>query len=38
MMAEAGLRKIAIYGDYEATPFAGYQRQVLYLAEKPIRC
>jgi len=36
MMAEAGLRKTAIYGDYEATPFAGYQRQVLYLAEKPI--
>jgi len=36
MMAEAGLRKTAVYGDYEATPFAGYQRQVLYLAEKPI--
>ena len=36
MMAEAGLRKTAIYGDYEATPFAGYQRRVLYLAEKPI--
>jgi len=37
MMAQAGLRKTAIYGDYEATPFAGYQRQVLYLAEKPTR-
>jgi len=36
MMAQAGLRKVAVYGDYEATPFAGYQRQVLYLAEKPI--
>ncbi len=36
MMAQAGLRKVAIYGDYEATPFAGYQRQVLYLAEKPV--
>ncbi len=36
MMAAAGLRKTAIYGDYEATPFAGYQRQVLYLAEKPV--
>jgi len=35
MMAQAGLRKVAIYGDYAATPFAGYQRQVLYLAEKP---
>ncbi len=34
MMAQAGLRKVAVYGDYEATPFAGYQRQVLYLAEK----
>jgi len=37
MMTEAGLRRTAIYGDYEATPFAGYQRQVLYLAEKPTR-
>ena len=37
MMAEAGLRKVTIYGDYQATPFAGYQRQVLYLAEKPVR-
>jgi len=36
IMAAAGLRKTAIYGDYEATPFAGYQRQVLYLAEKPV--
>ncbi len=35
MMAQAGLRKVAVYGDYAATPFAGYQRQVLYLAEKP---
>ena len=35
MMAQAGLHKVAIYGDYAATPFAGYQRQVLYLAEKP---
>jgi len=35
MMAAAGLRRLAVYGDYEGTPFAGYQRQLLYVAQKP---
>lgn len=35
MMAAAGLDRIAVYGDYDGTAFAGYQRQLLYLAEKP---
>ncbi len=35
MMAAAGLRKLAVYGSYQAAPFAGFERQVLYLAEKP---
>ncbi len=36
MMATAGLRKLAVFGSYRAVPFAGFERQLLYLAEKPI--
>ena len=35
MMTVAGLQKVAVYGDYSAIPYGGYQRQLLYLARKP---
>ncbi len=35
MIAAAGLHRLAVYGDYKGTAFTGYQRQLLYLAQKP---
>ncbi len=35
MIAAAGLHRLAVYGDYKRTVFTGYQRQLLYLAQKP---
>ncbi len=34
MMAEAGLERIALYGDYMGTCFEGFHRQLLYVAQK----
>ena len=35
MIAAAGLHRLALYANYGGTAFSGYQRQLLYVAQKP---